>query len=115
MIRSHRHDREHGHRDTACARVRAERKQAAQPVEAQMIHQAHRHERIVVDPKIMVGKPTIKGTRITVELILRKLGDGMTPDEILEDHPHLSRDDIRAAQAFAADYLADEAVILAEP
>jgi uncharacterized protein (DUF433 family) len=62
----------------------------------------------------MTGKSTIKGTRITVELILRKLGAGMTSEEIREDHPRLTADDIRAAQAFAADYLADEAVILAE-
>ncbi len=80
-----------------------------------MIHEARRHERVVVDPKIMTGKPTIKGTRITVELILRKLGAGMSCEEIVEDHPHLTPEDIRAAQAFAADYLADEAVILAEP
>lgn len=68
-----------------------------------------------MDPRIMVGKPTVKGRRITVEMILRKLGAGMAPEEILEDHPHLTRDDIRAAQAFAADYLAEEAVVLAEP
>ena len=80
-----------------------------------MIHQARRHERVVVDPKIMTGKPTIKGTRVTVELILRKLGAGMSCEDIIEDHPHLTPKDIRAAQAFAADYLADEAVILAEP
>jgi uncharacterized protein (DUF433 family) len=80
-----------------------------------MIHQAPKHERIVIDPRIMAGKPTVKGTRITVEMILRKLGAGMTVDEILQDHPHLTRDDVRAAQAFAADYLADEAVVLAEP
>jgi uncharacterized protein (DUF433 family) len=80
-----------------------------------MIHKAPKHERIVMDPRIMVGKPTVKGTRITVEMILRKLGGGMTPEEILQDHPHLTRDDIRAAQAFAADYLAEEAVVLAEP
>jgi uncharacterized protein (DUF433 family) len=80
-----------------------------------MIHKAHRHERIVMDPRIMVGKPTVKGTRITVEMILRKLGAGMTAEEILQDHPHLTLDDIRAAQAFAADYLAEEAVVLAEP
>ena len=80
-----------------------------------MIHKARRHEQIVIDPRVMTGKPTIKGTRITVELILRKLGAGMTCEEIIEDHPHLTPDDIRAAQAFAADYLADEAVILAEP
>jgi uncharacterized protein (DUF433 family) len=79
-----------------------------------MIHEARRHERIVMDPRVMTGKPTIKGTRITVELILRKLGAGMTSEEIREDHPRLTADDVRAAQAFAADYLADEAVILAE-
>ena len=56
-----------------------------------------------------------QATRITVEMILRKLGGGMTPEEVLQDHPHLTPDDIRAAQAFAADYLAEEAVVLAEP
>jgi uncharacterized protein (DUF433 family) len=80
-----------------------------------MVHRARRHDRIVIDRRIMTGKPTIKGTRITVELILRELGAGMTCEEIIADHPHLTPDDIRAAQAFAADYLADEAVILAEP
>ena len=80
-----------------------------------MIHKAPKHERIVMDPRIMVGKPTVKGTRITVEMILRKLGGGMTVEEVLQDHPHLTRDEIRAAQAFAADYLAEEAVVLAEP
>jgi uncharacterized protein (DUF433 family) len=80
-----------------------------------MIHEARRHERVVVDPKIMTGKPTIKGTRITVELILRKLGAGMSCEDIVEDHPHLTPDDICAARAFVSDYLADEAVLLAEP
>ncbi len=63
------------------------------------------HERIAVEPAIMAGKPVIKGTRITVEFILRKLGDGMTSEEILEDHPGLTLEDVLAAQAFAADYL----------
>jgi uncharacterized protein (DUF433 family) len=79
-----------------------------------MIYEARRHDRIVTDPRVMTGKPTIKGTRITVELILRKLGGGMTSEEIRENHPRLTPDNIRAAQAFAADYLADEAVIPAE-
>lgn len=52
------------------------------------------HDRIETNPKIMFGKPVIKGTRITVELILRKLGGGMTVSEILKDHPHLVPDDI---------------------
>ena len=69
------------------------------------------HERIEINPKAMVGKPVICGTRITVELILRKLGAGMTPDDIIADHPRLTLDDIRAAQAFAADYLADEDIV----
>jgi hypothetical protein len=47
-----------------------------------------RHERIVSDPDVMMGKPTIRGTRITVELILEKLGQGMTIDEMLEAYPH---------------------------
>jgi len=69
------------------------------------------HERIEINPKVMVGKPVIRGTRVTVELILRKLGAGMTTDEIIADHPRLTIEDIRAAQAFAADYLADEELI----
>ena len=71
------------------------------------------HERIEINSAIMFGKPVIKGTRITVEHILRKLAGGMTIDEILADHPHLSPDDIYAAVAFAADYLAEEEVIFA--
>jgi uncharacterized protein (DUF433 family) len=59
----------------------------------------------------MSGKPIIRGTRVPVETILRKLGAGMTDEAILADHPRLSAEDIRAAQAFAADYLADEALI----
>ena len=55
------------------------------------------HERITSDPKVMFGKPVIQGTRITVELILRKLGEGMTEQQILEHHPHLTVEDIRAA------------------
>jgi uncharacterized protein (DUF433 family) len=69
------------------------------------------HERIAINPEIMGGKPVIKGTRIPVEIILRKLGAGLTPDAVLADHPRLTIDDIRAAQAFAADYLADEDVV----
>jgi uncharacterized protein (DUF433 family) len=69
------------------------------------------HDRIEVNPEIMGGKPVIRGTRIPVELILRKLGGGMTAEAILADHPRLTADDIRAAQAFAADYLADEDLV----
>ena len=72
-----------------------------------------KHERITIDPNIMFGKPVIKGTRITVEHILRKLSGGMTIDEIIVDHPHLKQEDIFAAQEFAADYLADEEIAFA--
>ena len=71
------------------------------------------HERIVFDPKIMFGTPVIKGTRITVELILRKLAEGMTDEQILAHHPHLSIEDIRAGAAFAADHLANEEIVIA--
>lgn len=72
------------------------------------------HERIEIDPKIMFGKPVIKGTRITVEHILRKVAGGMTIAEILDDHPHLESEDVYAAAAFAADHLAQEEIIFAD-
>jgi uncharacterized protein (DUF433 family) len=61
------------------------------------------HDRIEINPEIMGGKPVIRGTRISAELVLRKLDSGMTPDAIIADHPRLVLDDIRAVQAFAAD------------
>jgi uncharacterized protein (DUF433 family) len=69
------------------------------------------YERIETNPDIMGGKPVIRGTRVPVELVLRKLGAGMSPEAILNDHPRLTHDDIRAAQVFAADYLADEDIV----
>lgn len=72
------------------------------------------HNRIEMNPAIMFGKPVIKGTRITVEHILRKLAGGMTIEEILDDHPYLTPEDIYAAVAFAADYLAQEEIVFAE-
>jgi uncharacterized protein (DUF433 family) len=68
------------------------------------------YEKIEINPNIMFGKPVIKGTRVTVEQILRKLAGGMTGEEIIADHPHLRKEDILAAQEFAADYLADEEI-----
>ena len=55
--------------------------------------------RIEVNPRIMLGKPVIRGTRIPVELILRKLSEGATEEMLLEAYPHLTREDIRAALA----------------
>ena len=72
-----------------------------------------KHQRIEINPDIMFGKPVIKNTRITVEQILRKLAGGMTIEEVITDHPHLTRKDILAAQEFAADYLANEEIAFA--
>jgi uncharacterized protein (DUF433 family) len=58
---------------------------------------------IVSDPNIMLGKPVIRGTRITVEHILRELAGGMTIDDLLEAHPHITREGIKAALEFAAE------------
>lgn len=60
------------------------------------------HSRIAADPAVMMGKPVIKGTRITVELIPRKLGAGRSIPGIFEAYSHIREDDIRAALAFAA-------------
>lgn len=65
---------------------------------------------IVSDPTIMMGKSVIAGTRITVELILEKLAAGETVEQILEAHPRLTREAIRAALAFAAEALRADVV-----
>jgi len=59
-------------------------------------------ELVMVDPKIMMGKPVIRGTRIPVELILEKLAQGESEEQILAEHPRLSRKAIQAALGFAA-------------
>ena len=66
------------------------------------------HERIEVNPEIMGGKPVIRGTRIPVELILRKLAAGMSAEAILADHPRLAPDDIHPVQVVAADSLPEK-------
>jgi len=68
-------------------------------------------ERVVVDPRVMVGKPVIRGTRITVDMILELLATGMKPEEIAEDY-NLSLEDIRAALLYAAKVLGREEVIV---
>ena len=62
-------------------------------------------ERITSDPAVLVGKPVIRGTRISVELILGWLANGWTYEEILESYPHITREDILAALAFTKDML----------
>jgi uncharacterized protein (DUF433 family) len=68
--------------------------------------------RIEINPAVMLGKPIIRGTRIPVELILRKLADGMTEADLLDAYPRLAREDIQAALAYAADSLAHETILL---
>jgi uncharacterized protein (DUF433 family) len=73
-------------------------------------------DRIEINPKVMMGKPVIRGTRITVELILRKISEGATEKELVEAYPRLTREDIKAAIRYAADTLAhEEMVILGSP
>lgn len=68
-------------------------------------------KRIVVDPKVMVGKPVIKGTRITVESIIGRVAEGWTFGEILEDFPYISKEDIQAAIRYAESLVAGEEII----
>lgn len=58
-------------------------------------------DRIHSDPKIMLGKPVIRGTRIPVDLLMRKLGEGAAEEEVLDAYPRLRREDLRAVRAFA--------------
>ena len=66
------------------------------------------NDRVEVNASIMQGKPVIRGTRVPVELILRKLGEGATEQDLLDAYPKLNSADIRAAMAYAADALAHE-------
>jgi uncharacterized protein (DUF433 family) len=72
-------------------------------------------DRIDVNPKIMMGKPVIRGTRIPVELILRKLSEGANEADLLDAYPRLAREDIQAAIGYAADTLAGEETVIVEP
>ena len=69
-------------------------------------------DQIQINPTVMMGKPVIQGTRITVELILRKLAEGTSEAELLEDYPHLAPEDIRAAIAYGAASVAHGEVVL---
>lgn len=68
------------------------------------------HERIVVDPKVMVGKPVIKGTRIPVALVVRLVAQGLRTEEILDEYPNLTEEDIRAALFYASELVESEDV-----
>ena len=68
-------------------------------------------DRIEVNPKVMMGKPVIRGTRIPVELILRKISEGASEADLLEAYPKLTHEDIQAAIRYAADTLAHEEIV----
>ena len=68
-------------------------------------------ERIVINPKVMVGKPVIRGTRLTVQYILGLLAHGATMDEILQEYEGLTREDILACLQFATEALEDTAFV----
>lgn len=69
-------------------------------------------ERIEFNPNIMLGKPVIRGTRVTVELILRKLSEGADEKDILEGYPSLTREDILAALSYSADVIGNEEILV---
>jgi uncharacterized protein (DUF433 family) len=69
-------------------------------------------DRIEINPDVMLGKPLIRGTRLTVELILRKISEGASEAELIDAYPNLTPEDIRAAVAYAADTIAHEETIL---
>ena len=70
------------------------------------------HQRIEARPEVMLGKPVIRGTRVPVELILRKLADGASRSDLLDAYPSLTDEDISAAMAYAADAIACEEAYL---
>ncbi len=67
-------------------------------------------KRITVDPKVLRGKPTIRGLRISVEQILKALAAGVPQEDLLRDYPELEPEDIRAVLAYAAEQIAEEEV-----
>ncbi|MCL6505400.1 MAG: DUF433 domain-containing protein [Bryobacteraceae bacterium] len=69
-------------------------------------------ERITIDPDILVGKPIVKGTRISVEFVVDLLGRGWTQEQILREYDHLSAEDVQACLAYASDVLKSERVHL---
>lgn len=68
-------------------------------------------DRVELNPRVMLGKPVIRGTRITVELILRKIAEGADEATLVAAYPNLTREDIQAALVYAADTLAHETTI----
>ena len=67
-------------------------------------------DRIIVDPDVLVGKPTIRGLRISVEQILKALAAGVTTQDLLQDYPELEEDDIKASLLYASQLVEEERI-----
>ena len=72
------------------------------------------HDRILMDPNVMMGKPVIRGTRVPVELILRRLSEGASEAELVDGYPTLTSADIKAAIRYAADMIAHDEIMIVE-
>ena len=72
-------------------------------------------ERIVIDPAVLVGKPVVRGTRISVEWVVDLLAAGWSHEQILENYPHLTREDIQACLSYASELLHSERIFPLEP
>lgn len=70
--------------------------------------------RIETNPSIMLGKPVIRGTRVAVELILRKLSEGLSVEELVKAYPQLSKEDVYAALVYASNHIANEEIIISK-
>ena len=70
--------------------------------------------RIEINAEAMLGKPVIRGTRVTVELLLRKLSEGASEDDLLDAYPRITREDVRATVRFAADTVANDETIFVQ-
>jgi len=71
-----------------------------------------RRDRIEINRKVMLGKPVIAGTRIPVEMVLRKLAAGMSVEAVLRDYPRLTREDVQAALSYASEAVGQEDILL---
>jgi uncharacterized protein (DUF433 family) len=69
-------------------------------------------DRVELNPTVLQGKPVVRGTRIPVEDLLRKLSEGATEADLLDAYPRLTREDIQAALRYAADSIAHEVIVL---
>lgn len=69
-------------------------------------------EKIFISPDIMLGKPVIKGTRITVELIIKKMSEGMEINDIIQEFPQVTRDDVMACLAYSADVISRDEILV---